>query len=184
MGLQPNRGLDRRVEVFGDCITNASNGRDRIGEPLRYDRLRGGTRVGRLACQHFIGHARQRVDVRAVIDILDARGLLGAHVRRCADGHAGLGQLLAAGHADCACDSKIRDDGMATGEEDILRLDVAVHDAFRVGVSQRVGHFLGDLDGVVHGQLRFAVEPIPEGLALDQRHDVVEETVRLTGIED
>ena len=69
-------------------------------------------------------------------------------------------------------DAEVGDDGVAALEQDVLRLDVAVDDAVGVGVAQRVGDLAGDLERVVDGELLFAVEPVAEGLALDEGHDV------------
>jgi len=46
-----------------------------------------------------------------------------------------------------------------------------------VGVAQRVGHLEGDMDRVLDRELRFAIEPVAERLALDEGHDVIEEPV-------
>ncbi len=183
-GRLVQRLLDRRIDLLGDGVANAPNGGDRSGEALGDDGLRARARVGRLTREHFVEHTPQRVDVGAVIDGSGAGGLLGTHVGRRAHGHPGLRQFFAARHRHRPRDAKVRDDGAPAGEQDVLRLDIAVHDVFAVGVPERVGNFLCDLDGVVERQLRFAIEPITEGFALDHRHDVIKETFRLTGIED
>ena len=69
-------------------------------------------------------------------------------------------------------------------QQDVLRLDVAVDHAVGMGVVQRVGHLAGDLQGVVERQLLLARQPVPEGFAFHEGHDIEEELARLTGIEE
>ena len=47
-----------------------------------------------------------------------------------------------------------------------------------------VGDGDGDPDGLVDGELPFAIDPVPQRLALDVGHDVEEEAVRLARIEE
>src|SRR6185503_2529972 len=58
----------------------------------------------------------------------------------------------------------------ASGEEDVLGLDVSVDDAFAVSVLERVGRFPGDPEGVLQRELALPVQPIAERLAVDERH--------------
>jgi hypothetical protein len=68
-------------------------------------------------------------------------------------------------------------------QQDVLRLDVPVDHPVPVGIVQRVGHLGGDPDRLLDAQLGFPVELAPEGLPLDVRHHVEEETVGAAGIE-
>ena len=52
-----------------------------------------------------------------------------------------------------------------------------------VGVVEGAGDFLREADGVVDGELLLAGQAAAEGLALDERHDVVEEAVGLAGVD-
>ena len=72
---------------------------------------------------------------------------------------------------------------MAAGEEDVLRLDVTVHDARLVRHRERLGDFTQQAHRLLHRQLAGAREPLAEGLSLDEGHHVVEEPRRLTGVE-
>ena len=48
-----------------------------------------------------------------------------------------------------------------------------------VGVVQRRGHLAGDAERVLERELRLAVQPLAQRLALDVRHDVVEQAAGL-----
>ena len=69
---------------------------------------------------------------------------------------------------------------MALLEQDVLRLDVAMHDAARVRVRQRVGDFVEDPGRIRDGQLSLTREAVPERLALHVRHHVPEQSVART----
>ena len=51
-------------------------------------------------------------------------------------------------------------------------------------VGERFGDFARDAQGVVDRQLPFAVDAFLQRLALDERHDIVEDAVDGAGIED
>ena len=53
----------------------------------------------------------------------------------------------------------------------------------RMREGERVGDFHQQPHRLVHRQLALARDPVPERLALDVRHDVVEETFGLAGVE-
>ena len=59
-------------------------------------------------------------------------------------------------------DAEVRHHRVALGEQDVLRLDVAVHDAVAVRVVERVGHLARDAERLVDRQLPLAVEPVAE----------------------
>jgi hypothetical protein len=80
-------------------------------------------------------------------------------------------------------DPEIGHHGAAVVQQDVLGLDVPVDHALPMGVIQRVRHVAGDPDGLVDAELRFAIELVTQGLALDVGHDVEEEAVGLPGIE-
>jgi hypothetical protein len=86
--------------------------------------------------------------------------LLGRHVRGRPDGQPGLRQLVAARGADGARDAEVGDDRVTARHHDVLGLDVAMHHVVIVRVGERFGHFAGDLERIVDGQLRLAVQPV------------------------
>jgi hypothetical protein len=71
----------------------------------------------------------------------------------------------------------------AVVQQDVLGLDVPVDHPVPVGVVERVGHLPRDPDRLVHAELGFAIELGTEGFAVDERHDVEEEAIRRTAIE-
>ena len=72
---------------------------------------------------------------------------------------------------------------MSTLQQDILRLDIPVDHAEAVRVPERIRHFAGDEDRITHRQLAFTYEARPQRFARDERHDIVQQTIRLTRIE-
>ena len=69
-------------------------------------------------------------------------------------------------------------------EQDVLRLDVAVHHLVPVGVVQRGRDLAGDGQGVRQRQLPLPLEPLPERAALHVGHDVEEQLAGLAGVVD
>jgi hypothetical protein len=72
---------------------------------------------------------------------------------------------------------------MARSKEDVLRLNVAVHNAASMSVVQRIGDLAGDPQRVVKLQLLLARQPGMKGLAIDEGHDIVEHALRFSGVE-
>ena len=99
-------------------------------------------------------------------------GLLRAHVGGGAEGEPGLGQPVLAGGRDGARHPEVRHHRLVAFQQDVLRLDVAVDDAVRVGVAQGAQHLGGDAQGLVERKLALACHPLPEGLALHVRHGI------------
>ena len=102
---------------------------------------------------------------------------------RRAETHAGLGHPGVAGAARGERDAEVGHQRAAVVQQDVLGLDVAVNHPVPVGVVERVGHLAGDPDGVPDRELPLPLEPVPQRLALDERHHVVEEAVGDPGVE-
>ena len=83
-----------------------------------------------------------------------ARRLFGAHVGRGPDRHPGLGQPVRRRRLERAGDAEVGHQRLAVGEQDVLRLDVAMDHALAVGMVERVGDLPGDAEGLVDRQLR------------------------------
>ncbi len=69
-------------------------------------------------------------------------------------------------------------------EQHVLGLDVPVYDPAPVGVVEGARHLPRDAGRVGDRQLRLALEPVAQRFAVDERHHVVEESVRLPGVEN
>ena len=188
-GLEAARGgLGHRaahggVERRRDLMAAGAGPRHGLGEVLRGQRQGRGPGVGRLPGQHLVQGAAEGVDVGAVVERRVGGGLLRAHVlrrpERDADG-GDRGVRPRPGHG--AGDPEVRDDGVALGEEDVLRLDVPMHDAPAVGVGEAVGRFGGDPHRLRDGQRPFARQAPPQRVPLDERHHVVEQAVGFAGV--
>jgi hypothetical protein len=150
-------------------------------QALRDHRLIGRTSERWLAGQHLIENSRQGILVGSGIDGLVGGCLLRAHVQRGSHGEPGPGQPACfssgTGCPSAALDrpgnTKIRDHRVAATQEDVLRLDVPMHHAVLVRVSQRIRHFGGHRGGRTNRQPALALEPLPERLAFDIGHDEV-----------
>ena len=73
---------------------------------------------------------------------------------------------------------------MAVGEEDVLRLDVAVDEPLPVSEIQRRTDFRGDSHCFTDRQLGLPPQPIPERAVGHVRADVVQPAVGLAGIDE
>ena len=72
---------------------------------------------------------------------------------------------------------------MAATQENVLRLDVAVHDPLVVRVREGIGDLAGDPEGVLERKLLFAVDSRPQRFTLHVRHHIVEHPCRFARIE-
>ena len=149
----------------------------------RDDRLRRRPGVGRLPRQHLVQHAPQRVHVGAGVELVCAARLLRAHVGRGPDRDPGARQLLLA-PAERPGNAEVRDQGVALGEQDILRFDVAMHHAAAMGVIQGFRRLARDAERVLDRQLLFAVEAVAQTLALHERHREPQLPSGFAGVED
>ena len=146
------------------------------------NRLERGVAARRLAQQHLVHHAAKAVDVGAAIERQPQR-LLGTHIARGPEHESGLRERRTGLGATSLRDPEIRDPGMPPRQENVLRLDVAMHDAGVVRVVQGVGRFAGDRQGVEQREGCLPAQPLAEGLAFDAWHDVIEDAGGFSGIE-
>ena len=71
---------------------------------------------------------------------------------------------------------------MMAREEDVVRLDVPMHDAVSVGMVQGVDHVPEQAHRFSDGELPLTGETGAERLALDVRHGEPEPSSRITGV--
>ena len=109
--------------------------------------------------------------------------LLGRHVVRCAERHARFGHPSVRCRAQRQRDPEVGHHLTAIVEQDVLGFDVAVDDVMAMGVVECVGDGGGDAHRFLDAELRFAVEPVPQRLAVDERHDIIKERVGFARIE-
>ena len=167
------RDIRARVADRRHCV-------DRVTDDHGHWRRR---RERRRAGEHLVGHAAECIEVAARVDGV-AGPLFGAHVVRGAERHADHRQFVVAGGVDGVGDPEVGYDRVVVLEEDVLGLDVAVDDAAVVRVAERVGDLVGNAKDVGDRQRSVARQPVAEGLALDERHDVEDKPVDLARIEE
>ena len=132
-------------------------------ENLDQHRLGGRGREGRLPGEHLVQHTTERVDIRPWVHITVTRGLFGAHVVGCAQAEAGLRDAPSARLGHGQRDAEVCNERFAPlTQEDVARLDVAVHDAVFVRVVECVSDFLRDRHSAIHTELLLAVDALPE----------------------
>ena len=150
---------------------------------LRNDRLRSRARERRIASEHLVGYRAERVDVGSRSDVALAHRLLGAHVLRSAERETRLCHALAASLFHGERDSKIGHECMTVLKENVLRLDVAVHDAAAVRIIERVGGFARYSNGIRYGKLLVTIQSTAERLTFHVRHDIVQQAIRASAVE-
>ena len=111
-------------------------------------------------------------------------GLLGAHVLGRAERQPGLGQARPAGVAEGQGDAEVGDQCIPVGEQDVLRLDVAMHRPMAMGVVERGTDGRRDVYRVGNGELVFAHQPRAEGFAVHKGHHIEQEPIGASGIEE
>ena len=112
------------------------------GEDSRHDRGQGGAVERRPALDGGVQGGAQGPHVRGRAGVA-ALQLFRGHVVRGADPYPGAGQLRRG--VDDPGDAEIGHDGLPARQQDVVRLQVTVHDAGRVRVRERVRDLLADL---------------------------------------
>src|SRR6266480_186939 len=131
--------------------------------------------------RHATGEALIRdhtegIDVGASVERLGA-GLLRAHVMWRADGHPGARELAARRRLR---DAEIGDDGQPVlVEHDVVRLDVAVHDAAFVRVGQGARHLHQDLPDLRRGERAARGQHGRQRLAAQELHHEIDHAAGL-----
>ncbi len=148
----------------------------------RQQLLGGGPDEWRLAREHLVQHAADRVEIAPSVQLPGGGGLLRAHVGGSAEGEPRLGQAVLAGSRDGARHPEVGHDRFLSLQQDVFRLDVAVDDAVRMGVAQGAQHLGGDPHGPVERKRALARHPLPKGLALHVGHGIPQPTRRFARV--
>ncbi len=156
--------------------------RDDVADPLRDERRTPGDQV--------VEHAPDRVDIGASIDLASTAALLGRHERRGPHDDGGLGLVRRV--VDELRDPEVDDlRALAAGylwigdEEDVLGLEITVHDAGGVGGAERARHLPHDAQRLAGSQTPEPAQTLVERLALEQlHHDVGAAVLGVAEIED
>ena len=135
--------------------------------------------------QHFVEHHAQGVNVRALVHVLRVLQLFGRHVVRRADGQAaGRQRDLVLGLAEQLGDAEVGDLHPALRvEQDVLRLDVAVQDAFVVGELERLANLRHEHHRLLRGEPA-RLHRLAQVYAVHELHQQVEEPAGLAEVMD
>ena len=179
----------RLLEPVGHGIPHRAQARHGLERLPRQDRLRRPPGERQVPRQHLVQHAAEAVEIAATIKLVDPLRLLRAHVAGRADGDTRARHppppsppSSACRYPDRAGDAEVAHHGVTRLEEDILRLDIAMHDVAPVRVVQGVRHLAGDVQRVVQRELVLAHQATAQRFTLHVGHHVVEETIRFAGV--
>jgi hypothetical protein len=165
---------DQLVEHGGDAGAPCRGGRGFLGHFRREDLLwtqalkRGDPR------EHLVAQDPEGIDVGPVVDVGVGRSLFGSHVDRCADRDSGRREAVGTGglkhrfgHAE------VGDQRVPPGQQDVVGLDVAVHDSATVREGQGIGDLAQDPGGILDRQLALTAQSLAQGSAVDEWRDVI-----------
>ena len=173
-GIGQDGGVDRAAEPGRQVAAHPAERRQAHPDAARG--LRGVAPAHRVdARQRLVEHEPQRVDVGGALQALAAR-LLGGHVGERPHDVAGARQHVAVGHPRDPEVRELRDAAALlglVGADDVRGLDVAVDDAARVGVLERVAERHADAQHVAVRQLALAQE-LRERAPADELGDEVQ----------
>ena len=113
--------------------------------------------------------------------------LLGRHVRWRADSRARLRQRAGGGdalrHADRFGDTEIRHHRSATGQHDVVRFHIPVHDTLRMRIRERSRDIAEDTDALRDCRRGWCDEACAQGRPFLKRHDEVQHPIRISRVE-
>src|SRR5262249_30726432 len=105
-------------------------------------------------------HAAEREQVASAVDVF-ARRLFGTHVRRRPDRHPELSERSALTRGgDGLPNSEVGDESVPLVQEDVLGLQVAVHDTVSMCLVERLGDLLSDAEREVETELALAFHAV------------------------
>ena len=174
------RAVHDRREIGGHAGRDA---RERLDLPAAHRR---GDRDGIGACDraspraHLVEHGADGVEVGARVDLVGGGDLLGRHVRGRAHDDAGAREARLAGRAqlgDAEVEQLHERPARGRHEEDVVGLEIAVHDAGVVRGLEALEHLLRAGGRGRRRERPHAREELRERLADQQLHDEVREAV-------
>ena len=180
VGIARGRPEHELVELLGHRRVLRARRRHRVVRVLIGDLHRRLAHVGLLAREHLVRHDAERVDVAAGIG--DASGHeLGGEVRdRAEQGLPGRGV-----RARGAREPEVAQlDAAVVGEQHVLGLEVAVHDAGLVRGGEPREHGVEDVDGLLGREPPVVLQQVAQGDARQVLHDEVRHVGVLALVED
>ena len=169
--------LDDRLQSEGDAGDQGGQRRERLDGDLDGEGGEGLGAEGAETRQQLVEHDAQRPDVRARVDLARLADLLRRHVRRRAEGRVGGGQIVLIftevghlGDAEVENLDQRRSIG-AGGEEEVGGLEVAVDDAERMRLGQRLARLQDVPHGLRDRQPLASVEHSGQRLPVEVLHD-------------
>ena len=145
--------------MLGHGLAHGLERRDRVEGVPRQQRLGARARERRRSGEHLVQHTAQAVEIAATVDMSGAR-LLRTHVGGRPDRHPAFRQLLPPGARDRQGESEVRHDRMFAAEQDVLRLDVPMHNALTVGATESAANITRDAEGVVERKRAFPCQAL------------------------
>ena len=144
-----------------------------------------GERIREEAGEHVIERRAEAPDIADGLHILEVDELLAGHEQRGAGIGAGEAHAAESGLLEVLGHAEVGDAGVGTGQEDVLRFEVAMHEALLVGVGEpfeRVQH-----DGLGDGEWELAtllVDEVPDAAAGAVFHDKIKDAALLPHVEN
>jgi hypothetical protein len=172
-GIAGGRPGDQVVEFGGDPGHRGARRGDRVVRVLVGDLHRLFALVGLLAGEHLVEHDAERVDVAAGVG-RTAGDELGGEVRDGAEERGTRGGVGGRGTREPEVPEL---DPTVVGEQDVLGLEVAVHDAGAVRGRQAGEHGTEDVRRLFRGERAVLVQEVPQRDARDVLHHDVDAVV-------
>ena len=145
LGHRPDDGL---IDVRRDRRSDGLERGDLVGHVARDD-LAWRAHERWVARDHLVEHAAERVHVAPTVEVGVAGGLLRTHVRRRADGHPRLRQLLS-GRVHRPRNAEVDQNGTSRQEQNVLGFDIAVDDVLLMRVVQRHSYLTRNVERIVN----------------------------------
>ena len=172
--------VDGVLDHLRHGIPHDGDRRHRLEHVPRHEGLRGLRRERRLSSEQLVQHAGETVLIAATVEVAIRCRLLGTHVGRGAETHAGAGERLRCAQIGArARNAEVGEQRYAVLQQDVLRLHVTMDDPVPVRILQSIRDRSGDAHGVGNRELRLALEPRMQRFTGHHRHHEVELPVRL-----